>query len=852
MRLGDAIKPVAYDATLTVLPDNPGFEGRIHIDIDIARAQDFFWLNATDLDVKRATLTVGRKTIDATVVPGGEDFVGLKFPAVLPKGRARLAIDYSGTFSDNDTRGLFKQKVGDEWYVFSQFEARHARRAFPCFDEPHWKTPWTVSLIVKQEHVAVSNMPAVSETEAGQGMKQIRFASSPPLPSYLVAVGIGPFDVVDGGVAGKNKVPLRYLTPKGQAAEARYAKEVTPKLLDLLEDYFGRPYPYAKLDSLAIPVTVNFGAMENAGLITYRSSFLLASAAREDERFKKRYAAIAAHEIAHQWFGNLVTMRWWNDLWLNESFATWMARKTVEKFNPEWDAHERRDEERHHAISIDRLASTRQIRQPINTHDDLANAFDGITYDKGGAVLNMFESWLGEAGFREGVRRYIDRHEWRNATAEDFFAALAKSEPRLAKGFASFVEQPGVPLVDMSLDCTSKPTLQLTQKRFQPGAAPGAVRQQNWAMPVCVRYDGQTSDEPVCTFMSQRKASLRLPNVSSCPAWILPNPGGAGYFLSGLDEALIKPLANNRLKPVEAVSLMSDLSALASAGKFPIDRLMEVSANYAADSRPELVRAAADALRALHPAMLDGDTGKARLAGWISNRFAPRATEIGWLPRNQDSEELRNLRRVLLPLVAEIGANDKLRSEARELAINWLKGKQVAELGAMTRPVLRSAAYSGDAALFDAFVSVLRQSKDFGIRNDIYNALGAFTEPALREKAFQLVLDEELDPREAVSILWTAGFLPENAPAVLAFVRDNYETLLKRLPEDSHGSITRWGAGLCSAEDRNAFVEFHRERAPRHQGGARNLALDTEAIDICLANRNAQQERLQRFLARQD
>ncbi|MFD2271936.1 M1 family metallopeptidase [Undibacterium arcticum] len=312
------------------------------------------------------------------------------------------------------------KKDGDHWYVYSQFESTSARRAFPCFDEPQWKTPWTLALTVKRDHVAVTNMPSISEENVGTDMKRIRFAPTLPLPSYLIALGVGPFDVVDGGTAGMNKTALRYITPKGRAAEAAYAAKVTPEILHLLEDYFGRPYPYAKLDSMAIPITVNFGAMENAGLITYRSNILLHPADREDERAQRRYVSIAAHEMAHQWFGDLVTMAWWNDLWLNESFATWMSRKVTEKFNPAWDAQAQREDERINAIHTDRLASTRQIRQTIAKPDDLANAFDGITYDKGGAVLSMFESWLGEQRFRDGVRHYLKQHEHGNATAEDF------------------------------------------------------------------------------------------------------------------------------------------------------------------------------------------------------------------------------------------------------------------------------------------------------------------------------------------------------------------------------------------------------------------------------------------------
>ncbi|MEN3293451.1 MAG: hypothetical protein V7642_2704 [Burkholderiales bacterium] len=850
MRLGDAIQPLAYDAALTIVPSADTFEGHIEIEINITTSQDFYWLNATDLDIKRATLTAGAQALDAQMVPGGEDFVGLKFPGNAPTGKAKLAIDYSGKVSKSETRGLFRQQENSEWYVFSQFEALHARRAFPCFDEPHWKTPWTLSLTVKREHVAVSNMEAVSEENVGADMKRVRFAKTLPLPTYLVALGVGPFDVVDGGVAGRNNTPLRYITPKGRGVEARYAAKITPQLLSHLEDYFGRPYPYSKLDSMVIPVTVTFGAMENAGLITYRSEIMLARPEREDERFQKRYASVGAHEIAHQWFGDLVTMTWWNDLWLNESFATWMARKTVEKFNPAWDAHSYRQWERHRAMEIDRLASTRQIRQPIESRDDLGSAFDGITYDKGGAVLTMFETWLGESGFRDGVRRYLNRHAFGNATAEDFFAALSESDPRLAKGFSSFVEQPGVPRVSMTLDCAAKPTLRMRQERFLPSAGDKQAKSQKWIVPICVRYPGQSPDKPFCTLLSEQQASVALPEAAACPAWLLPNPSGAGYYLTNLEPGLLTRLAQAPLKETEAASLLADISALAASASFPADRALELAAVYAGDSRPEVVKAAVDVVAGIHPALLDA-RDRERFAGWIRRHFGKRAAELGWLNREGDSDATRNLRSLLLPLVADTGRDPALRNSARESALQWLSGKDAPQPGAMLQPILRTAAYSGDAALFDALAGAVAKSHDQGERHEMYRALGAFSDEALREKSFNLFFAEHVDPREAVTIFWSASEERHSPSALQAFLRTRYDRVVAKLPEDYAAFIPRWGAAQCSTGERASFQAFYRERAAKRPGGARNLAQALESIDICVANRRVQQDGLKGFLSSQ-
>jgi cytosol alanyl aminopeptidase len=844
LRLGDAVRPLAYELTLAMVPTAAGFDGRIGIDIELARPQDGFWMNANRLQVKNAVLTADGKSYTATIVPGGDDYIGLQFAETIPQGKARLSIDYAGNFSTVETRGLFKQQDRGEWYAFSQFEAMNARRAFPSFDEPHWKTPWTVTLEVQRDHVAVSNTPAVSEELIGNDRKRVRFAPTPPLPTYLIAVGAGPFDVVEGGVAGKNRVPLRYIVPKGRASEARYAAEVTPKLVELLEDYFGQPYPYAKLDSMAIPITVNFGAMENPGLITYRSSMLLSRPDREDENFRQRYASIGSHEIAHQWFGNLVTMVWWNDLWLNESFATWMARKNVKRFNPQWETHDRSEYERQKALHTDRLMSSRKIRQPIEVREDVENAFDSITYDKGGAVLNMFETWLGEEGFRDGVRRYLKRHAFGNATAEDFFNALADADPSLAKGFSSFVEQPGVPRIAMRLDCTTKPTLHMTQERFAP-AASGRVPEQSWIAPVCMRVEGQSGNKPFCTVMRQKAEKVVLP-VSRCPAWILPNPQGAGYFLSSLEGVKVQRLAKVPMSSPEAVSLLGELGLLAESGSFPADVLMELMAPFAADPRPEVGKAVA-AVAADQYATLTRDEDRKRYGTWVRRHFGKRAVELGWLGRPGESDAVRKLRITLLPLVTDIGGEPMLRDQARQLAMGWLRGDGPA-LGGMYRQVLRSAAFNGDADLLDALVRNVATSTDSEARNEMYKALGSFRTPSLRQRAFELVLSDKLDPREASTILFHASEMAENAPAVQQFLGQHLNALAARLPEESMSRMPRWGENLCTAPERERYKEIFGARVQAHPAGAKSYAQALETIDICIASRKTQEARMSKFL----
>ena len=400
LRMDDSIRPVKYAADVTLLTDAPTFTGSIDIDIQLQKPASLIWLNTTEITIQAAVVQSGGDTQIAKLERGDDNFTGLSVPKPVPAGAAQLHIRYEGKISDKDTAGIFRGKDGSENYLFTQFESTDARRAFPCFDQPNFKTPWQLTLHVRKEHKAIANTPQVSEAPESNGMKMVKFAVTKPLPSYLVAFAVGPFDIVDAGVTGRNRVPVRIITPKGKSANAKYAAEVTGPIIQQLENYFGIPFPYEKADQVAIPLTFGFGAMENAGLVTYAETLLLANPAVDTTQRQRTYASIAAHELAHQWFGDLVTLAWWDDTWLNEAFATWIASKVMAEWKPEWNTRLGDLGAKFGAMDEDSLVSTRKIRQPIESMDDIANAFDGITYEKGAAVIRMFETWAGRSSSR--------------------------------------------------------------------------------------------------------------------------------------------------------------------------------------------------------------------------------------------------------------------------------------------------------------------------------------------------------------------------------------------------------------------------------------------------------------------
>ena len=532
LRLPAGARPVGYTVDLTLSPESETFSGAIDIDLEIDAPMRVLWLNARDLTVEDASFAIAGRTVRPRVVPGGDNFIGFETDEPMGPGRSGLHISYKGKSSEKELSGIFRQKEGEDWYIFTQFEATDARKAFPCFDEPAYKVPWRITLHVKKGLSAVSNSPIAAETESPDGMKTVRFAETKPLPSYLVALGVGPFDFAEGPAVGSKRVPFRVVVPKGQAAAAAYTVRSTPDLVALLEKYFGTPYPYDKLDFLAVPLMG--GAMENAGLITFGRRLILTQPEEERPERQRSFATIAAHELAHMWFGDLVTMKWWDDIWLNESFASWIEYKIVEQWKPDWDAPVDRVQDRNRAISEDRLVSARRIRQPIESSDDIQNAFDPITYEKGSAILTMLEQWIGAERFQKAVQRHLSAHAWGSADAADFFASLSgEAGKEVEPVFRSFVDQGGIPLVTVRVVCAkgSPTSLDLAQRRYLPVGSKGSA-DQVWKIPVCVRYGSGENVSRQCALLGEPSARIPLEAAAGCPDWLLPNDGARGYYLA--------------------------------------------------------------------------------------------------------------------------------------------------------------------------------------------------------------------------------------------------------------------------------------------------------------------------------
>ena len=837
-RLGEVATPLEYGATLAIDPKATEFSGEVRITMRINRYTPVLWLNATGLTIDSAYFEQENRSLPVSVVAGGDDFVGFaaRGPHFSP-GIATARIRYHGSY-ERASRGLFRQEEHGDAYVLSQFESIHARRAFPCFDEPGWKTPWRLIVDAPSSEVVASNTPEMRATAAPgrPGWTRHEFGPTKPLPSYLVALAVGPFDVVDGGTAGAKKTKLRYLALKGRGAETRWAKEVTPRLLQILEEYFGIPYPFDKLDTVSIPQSSGFGAMENVGLITYSSSLLLATPREETASFRRRYASVAAHELAHMWFGNLVTLAWWDDTWLNEAFASWMGDKVIEHYRADWARGWSVRYGRSYALELDRLPSARRIRNPVADKNDLSGAFDSITYQKGAAVLSMFESWFSPETFRQGVRVFLKRHALANATSEDFIRALGEASGRGAEAlamFRGFIEQPGVPLVDIALDCTGEPAaLALEQQRLRPAGV--AAAELAWTTPLCVRYGTWTQ----CADIGNGKSFLPL-TQPACPSLLVANAGGKSYYVARYARALGERTRSqpDLLSANEMVGALIDVRVLAESGLAALsDALAWVDAGLAHMS-PVARLEAIELLHKQRDAWLSPADARTKRE-IIARRVRPLAAAMTWSEAAAEAEDERELRPRLMSFAAQVDDDAQLRGRARELATAWLANHDAVP-ATLTPAVLDTAARFADADTYARLEKAAIATTDRRERRYLLAALGKVREAKLRTAMLELSLKEDTNGYDAAELLEATLADDTNRRAAFDFLRANYDAIAAKLPQSALASPVVWLmeplGELCTREERALFVDFFKERVASLFGGPRAYQQALERIDICVA-----------------
>ncbi len=836
LRLPTNFRPTSYAARLAVDPDKKTFDGDIAITGSVAARSSLVWLHGRHLRVTAATAThASGPPIALTVTPTGEDLLALHAAAPLDPGPWTLHLAYAGDFDEVGTAGAFRQTIGADHYVFSQLEAIYGRRVFPCVDEPDSKVPWQLTLDVPTALTAVANTPETHREALDATHVRVAYAVTQPLPVYLIAFGVGPLEILD---AGKTKagVPVRVVTLHGRAADAQYAVKTTASIVDTLTDYFGIPYAYPKLDVMTIPLTVGFSAMENAGLVTFTENVMLFDQKHPSAARQYTWVLVAAHELAHQWFGDYVTTKWWDDIWLNEGFANWMEKKAVETMIPAWHVELSELSMRDGALGADGLTSARKVRQPIESVGDIDTAFDGITYDKGASVLNMFESYLGHDVFQKGVRAYLGSRAHGNATSADFIGAMnAASGKDLTRAFSSFLDQGGAPEISATIACDGAPRLKLAQKRYVPPGAPAPAGAQTWIVPVCVAFDRDGKRAEACTVLDTATAELPLPGGKKCPRWALPNVGGRGYYHiapSASEVTALRDEAWEQLTWTERRALYTDVGEEVAAGRLPLALGLSFVPKFLAGGDRFTIGDAVGFATAFDGVM--PDDLRPKYEAWLRATFGPGATKAGLVPRAGDDLDTESTRAQLVAVVVGLGRDPGLTAEAVRLASDWRQLPQA------VRGSILATAVDANPELFER---TLREAPTEKVQNDRQEMLGALAsvrDPARHVAALGLVLDPKVDIRESMWMLF--GGRDRAAQDVSrTFFREHQVAILARIPhEDTTGSATALAgvfASVCDPARRDEAVKTIHAMFDAFPGSARPLAQEEEGLDQCIARR---------------
>ena len=761
--------------TLRIQPDldQRTTRGTAVIELEVLQPVTELVLNANDLVIEAAALADDPGAPRPLTPQLDAAKQTLTLPVTLTPGNHRISLNYRGKIG-TQAEGFFVDKYptasGDKLMLGTQFEPTDARRVFPCWDEPVYRASYDVTLVVREHLMAVANMPATGEKSLGNGWKEVTFARTPAMASYLVALYAGEFEALEGEQDG---VKLRILTTEGKRATAAYALESTKRILRYYNEYFGTPYPLPKLDQIAVPnAFATFGAMENWGAITYIDTALLYNPATSSQAVREAVFRVIAHEVAHQWFGDLVTMAWWDNLWLNEGFASWMATKASDALNPDWELWVRASEAREAALALDARRTTHPIQQPIANESQANDAFDTISYQKGQGFLRMLEAYLGEAAFRDGLRLYMARHKFSNTTTADLWAALGTASGKpVVELAAGWTEQPGFPVVFVSGDAPAR-TLRFEQSRFtvnDPHAAP-----LTWKVPLTF---ANTAD------LTQRSALLleKAPATAPWPAGngaVKVNLGNTGFYRVIYDDALMDALrrAVTTLPVNDQLNLLGDTWALTEAGRASATAWLGLVEQLRGSANHPLWEHVLDKLEQLDRYQF-GQSGRRAFQAWAAQLLGPRFAALGWDARPGESPLDAALRPKLIGALGTYG--DRAVIEECTRRYQAFLANPASLPGNLRGAVLGVVGRYATPETYEQLHRLAREARTTEDKRRAYGAMQAALDPDLAKATLALTLGNELSATEAARNV-AAVAAREHADLAWEFTRANPEALLQR------------------------------------------------------------------------
>ncbi len=842
-RLPRTVIPSRYRLRLEPDLEEFTFAGSERIDVTAETATDEITLNAADLDITFAELTRPDRTIGASVRPDDEmERVTLVLESPAEPGDWQLRIDFRGTLNDY-LRGFYRSRFtdidGDEQVIATtQFESTDARRAFPCWDEPDFKATFETTLVIPSELMAVTNTAERTRTDLGDGRTEITFAETMKMSTYLVAFVVGPFEATDP--VDVDGVPTRIVVPRGKLHLADYALECAQFCFRYLRDYYGIDYPGDKLDHIAIP-DFAFGAMENVGAITYRETALLIDPARASQAEKLRILDVIGHEIAHQWFGNLVTMAWWEGVWLNEAFASFMEMKSTDARRPEWKRWLNfAAVERPWAFGVDQLASTRPVEFEVNSPAEADEMFDALTYGKGSSVLRMLEQFIGEDAFRQGVGTYLRRHAFANAVTADLWAGLdGTSKWPVAKMMDGWIYQRGFPKLTVE---PAPGGLRIAQRRYL--AIPDETDQTQWQVPIRLRGVDQSGAEFERTILLEdEEITLDTGPVR----WVTANAGGNGFYrvhYSGeLFDSLVENLAD--LEPVERYGLLNDTDAFLVSGEVDAPTTLGLLDAYQHETEQPIWQLILGILTAIeHDLIDDGDL--AQYQEFCRQFLRPLAARLGWEPGADEDDLTRRLRgQILGALGGRPGLDPDTIARATELADEVLAGTSNLDPEVL-RAVLAIVPYMGRDDDYRRVWAGYERNDSPAEQLRFLQTLTRFDDSDSALRTLNATLDGSIRNQDGAAVVaWLFG--NRNAgPMVWAEARRRWDELLTTFPPMSHRRLVE-GIPALSRPDVAADVQaFFAETPMRY--AAKTTAQKLELLEAYVATRPRESARLATWL----
>ena len=838
-RLPTDVLPEHY--TLKPAPDLKAatFTGEETIEVTLAQPSDHITLNAVEIAFQSVTITANGKQQTATVsLDKDKEEATFTFGEKLPAGKAKLAIAYTGILN-NELRGFYLSKTAKRNYAVTQFESTDARRAYPSFDEPAFKATYDVTLVVDKDDTAISNSPIETDTPGpGADKHTLKFYTTPKMSTYLVAFLVGDFQCTTGESDG---VTIRGCATPDKVALTPYSVEVAKYVLHYYDTYFGIHYPLKKLDLIALP-DFEAGAMENFGAITYRETAMLIDPKTASLGAQKEVALVIAHEMAHQWFGDLVTMQWWNNIWLNEGFASWMENKPVAAMHPEWHIDQIVAGDEDGTLNLDAQPTTRAIRATANTREEIEQMFDGISYGKASDVLLMVEHFLGEETFRKGVHAYLSAHLYSNATAEDFWGAqTATSHMPVDKIMDSLVAQPGEPLLTFGEPAGGKVSVQ--QRRFFLTPSIKADPSQKWTVPVCFKTG---PDKQVCKVLTPADASLQVPAERP----FFANAGGKGYYRSTYPADVYTSLVaevETALSPTERISLIGDEWAQVRANTATVGDYLNLVGAVKTDSNAEVVDSALEGFGSIYTRVAATQPEKDALAAWVRATFEPEYKKLGPASKD-DSPNKRQMRANLFGTLGYVGNDPVVIAEAREMAGKFLADPTSVD-ATLGQTAIAIAARKGDAALFDQLQKVAETSTNPELQEGALRLLAQFEDPALVKRSDEYAISGKVRNQDAAIQLAIGLQIDATRDQTWEFIKSHWDAVHALLTPELGGALVGSTAAFCTADKRDDVEKFFAD----HKVASADQAMkhSVERINGCIEMRDLQEPNLKKWMAAQ-